>query len=219
MARISLTHSRHFAGLLDYILCPHRAAIDKLFLGWPTLARPCEGVYRRTSLMSSFLFLQQCLTCFVRLICIVLEMGGRWPYSCFRACNIQDLFNIDRSILVHFPSSFFSIFLDSARMVHPYSIMDTTVTYSYARRNIVNTIKTSGHSSLEKYTSHFIRKSYERVYVWKVSWRLNKDCKILTPTLLAIAAFLSRSPGLFNRGPRGPASARTLYFAYRGRLF
>ena len=74
----------------------------------------------------------------------------------------------------------------------------------YACRNIVNTIKTSRHSSLEKYTSHFIRKGYERVtkgYVWEVSWRLNKDCNILTPTLLAIPAFLSRSAGLLKRGP------------------
>ena len=29
---------------------------------------------------------------------------------------------------------------------------------------------------------------------------------ILTPTLMAITAFLSRSPGLLNRGPGGPAS-------------
>ena len=79
--------------------------------------------------------------------------------------------------------------------------MDISVTYLYTCRNIINTIKTSGHSSLEKYTSHFIRKGYERVIVWEVSWRLNKDCNILTPTLLAIAAFLSRSPGLLNRGP------------------
>ena len=33
------------------------------------------------------------------------------------------------------------------------------------------------------------------------SWRPNKDCNILIPTLLAITAFLSRSPGLLNRGP------------------
>ena len=33
-----------------------------------------------------------------------------------------------------------------------------------------------------------------------------QNCNILTPTLLAITAFLSRSPGLLNRGPRGPAS-------------
>ena len=81
------------------------------------------------------------------------------------------------------------------------------VTFSYACRNIVNTIRTSGHSSLKKYTYHFIRKGYERVYVWEVSWRLNKDCNILTPTLLAIAAFLSRSARLLNRGPGGQAYA------------
>ena len=32
------------------------------------------------------------------------------------------------------------------------------------------------------------------------------NCNILTPTLLAITAFLSRSPGLLKRGPGGPAS-------------
>ena len=32
-----------------------------------------------------------------------------------------------------------------------------------------------------------------------------QNCNILTPTLLAITAFLSRSPGLLNRGPGGPA--------------
>ena len=33
-----------------------------------------------------------------------------------------------------------------------------------------------------------------------------QNCNILTPSLLAITAFLSRSPGLLNRGPGGPAS-------------
>ena len=33
-----------------------------------------------------------------------------------------------------------------------------------------------------------------------------QDCNILTLTLLAITAFLSRSPGLLNRGSGGPAS-------------
>ena len=32
-----------------------------------------------------------------------------------------------------------------------------------------------------------------------------QNCNILTPTLLAITAFLSRSPGLLKRGPGGPA--------------
>ena len=40
-------------------------------------------------------------------------------------------------------------------------------------------MKTSGHSSLEKYTSHFI----ERV-VYERSCRPNKDCNILTPPQL-----------------------------------
>ena len=33
-----------------------------------------------------------------------------------------------------------------------------------------------------------------------------QNCNILIPTLLAITAFLSRSPGLLNRRPGGPAS-------------
>ena len=33
-----------------------------------------------------------------------------------------------------------------------------------------------------------------------------QNCKILTPTLLAITTFLSRSPALLNRGHGGPAS-------------
>ena len=33
-----------------------------------------------------------------------------------------------------------------------------------------------------------------------------QNCNILTPTLMAITAFLSRSPGLLNRVPGGPAS-------------
>ena len=68
---------------------------------------------------------------------------------------------------------------------------------------------------MQKHTQHnnedertqFFRKIYLSLYwkgcVWEVSWRPNKDCNILTPTLLAITAFLSRSPGLLNWGPRG----------------
>ena len=40
-----------------------------------------------------------------------------------------------------------------------------------------------------------------------VSWRLNKDCNILTSSAPPdIAVYRSRSPGLLNRGPGGPAS-------------
>ena len=61
--------------------------------------------------------------------------------------------------------------------------------------------KDERHSSLEKYTSHFI----ERV-VCEKELETEQNCNISTPTLLAITAFLSRSPGLLNRGPGGPAS-------------
>ena len=57
------------------------------------------------------------------------------------------------------------------------------------------------HSSLEKYTSHFI----ERV-VCERELETEQNCNILTPTLLDITAFLSRSPALLNRGPGGLAS-------------
>ena len=33
-----------------------------------------------------------------------------------------------------------------------------------------------------------------------------QNCNILAPTILAITAFLSRSPGLLNQGPGGPPS-------------
>ena len=69
--------------------------------GHPDFARPCEGINRRTSLMSLSLLLQQCPACLVRLILIVFVMGGRWPYNCcFVRCCLQELFSIARSILV-----------------------------------------------------------------------------------------------------------------------
>ena len=62
-------------------------------------------------------------------------------------------------------------------------------------------MKTSGHRSLEKYTSHFI----ERV-VCERELETEQNCNILTSTLMAITAFLSHSPGLLNRGPGDPVS-------------
>ena len=56
-------------------------------------------------------------------------------------------------------------------------------------------MKTSGPRSLEKYTSHFT----ERV-VCERELETEQNCNILTPTLMAITAFLSRTPGLLNRG-------------------
>ena len=72
-----------------------------------------------------------------------------------------------------------------------------TYTYAYACKNIFNTIKTSGHSSLEKYTSHFI----ESVVCERWVGDRTKTPTYWPPTLLAMTAFLSRTTGLLNRGP------------------
>ena len=53
-------------------------------------------------------------------------------------------------------------------------------------------------------------KGFERVTKWFYCVRgeleTEQNCNILSPTLMAITAFLSRSPGLLNRGSGGPAS-------------
>ena len=68
--------------------------------GYLTPARPYEGVHGRTSLVSSSLLLKHCTTWKVRLILMVLEMGGRWQYCCcFVECCFQKLFNITNNIL------------------------------------------------------------------------------------------------------------------------
>ena len=80
--------------------------------------------------------------------------------------------------------------------------------------NIFNTIKTSGHSSLEKYTFHFIwkgSKELRKVLSVRGELETEQNGNILTPTLLAITAFHSRSLGLLNRRPGGPASAGTWF--------
>ena len=60
-------------------------------------------------------------------------------------------------------------------------------TYTYACKNIFNTIKTSGHSSLEKHTTHFI----ERVVCERELETEQRLQHIDPPILLAITAFLS----------------------------
>ena len=80
--------------------------------------------------MSSPLLLQQCPACLNRLILIVFLMGGWCPYSCcFVGCCFQDLFNTARGVLVQLPSSFLSILLVSVHVVHPYSDIDTMITW------------------------------------------------------------------------------------------
>ena len=67
-----------------------------------------------------------------------------------------------------------------------------------------DTIKTSDTVLLEKCTSHFI----ERV-VCERELETEQNCNILISTPMAATAFLSRSPGLLNRGPGGPAPLGT----------
>ena len=88
VARISLTLSRHSSLSFiasgrssgQYTVSSHSCWMY-VRAGHPALARPCVGVHKSTSLMSSSLLLQQCPACLVRLTWIVFVIGGRWPYS------------------------------------------------------------------------------------------------------------------------------------------
>ena len=88
VARISLTLSRHSS--LSFIALgrssgQHPVSSHSCWMyvraGRPAFARPCVGVHKSASLMSSSLLLQQCPACLVRLTWIVFVIGGRWPYS------------------------------------------------------------------------------------------------------------------------------------------
>ena len=93
--------------------CPYTTDEWKFLLVSPKLEDPFVGIYGRTLLLLSLLFLHQYPACIACLIWLVGEMGGKWPYSnCFAGWCFQDLFKIARSILVLFPASFyFKIFL------------------------------------------------------------------------------------------------------------
>ena len=106
VAWISLTLSRHFS--LSFITSGRSSGLHPISshscwmyvrAGRPAFARPCVGVHKSISLMSSSLLLQQCPACLVRLTWIVFVIGGRWPYSwCLVGCCRQDLSKIARSI-------------------------------------------------------------------------------------------------------------------------
>ena len=79
-------------------------------------------------------------------------------------------------------------------------------TYSYACRNIVNTIKTNETQFFRKiYLSHFIRNSTKGLCV-RGELETEQNCNILPPALLAIAALLSHTAGLLNQGSWWPSS-------------
>ena len=108
VARISLTLSRHSSLsfiALDRSSGQHPVSSHSCWMyvraDRPAFARPCVGVHKSTSLMSSSLLLQRCPACLARLTWIVFVIGDRGPYSwCLVGCCRQDLFKIARSILV-----------------------------------------------------------------------------------------------------------------------
>ena len=99
-ARISLTLSRHSS--LSFIALGRSSGQQPVSshscwmyvrAGRPAFARPCVGIHKSTSLMSSSLLLQQCPACLVCLTWIVFVIGGRWLYSwCLVGCCCQDLY-------------------------------------------------------------------------------------------------------------------------------
>ena len=163
-ARISLTLSHHFS--LSFIasgrcsgLQPVSSQSCCMYIrgGRPAYVRPYAGVHRNTSLMSSFLLLQQCPACLVRLTWIVFVMGGKRSYSwCLVGCCLHDLFNITRSILVYLPSIFFS----SRLVVHPYSSIDTTADWKKLRfilsvRSDFNSLSIAVHAFVSRVSMSF----------------------------------------------------------------
>ena len=106
LARVSLTHCRHPS--LSSIapgkfsrLHPVSALTSgiQVLAGRPTYAHPCARVHKSTSLMSSYLLLQQCPACLVCLIRTIFMMCGKWPYNyCFVGCCLPDLFSMAHSI-------------------------------------------------------------------------------------------------------------------------
>ena len=132
VAWISLTLSRHFS--LSFLASgrssgEHTVSSHRSWMyvrpGRPAFARPCVGVHKSTSLISSSLLLQQCPAYLVRITCIVFVIGGRWPYSwCLVGCCCQDLFKIARSIQCHIGQShsisqnILPIFVLKSRMIH-----------------------------------------------------------------------------------------------------
>ena len=74
---------------------------QSVLAGQPMRARLCVKVYKKTSLMSLSLLIQQCPSCFFPQTWIVYEMGGKWLYSyCLLGCCFQDLFKTTHIILV-----------------------------------------------------------------------------------------------------------------------
>ena len=108
-----------------------------LYIGSSWLSNTCAFVRRGPleNLAYEFAFTSPAVShMFVRLIWMVLGMGGKCPYSCcFVGYCFQNLFNIAHSILLQFLSSFFSLRLVGIHVVHPYSRIDMTTAWKKLR--------------------------------------------------------------------------------------
>ena len=108
---------------------------------------------------------QQCPACFVHLTWMVCEMEGKWPYSCcsVRYC-FQDLFKTVYSILVVFPSSFFSTCFISDVVVHPYNSTDTAT--AWKKSLLILSKRTDFHTienlSIAMYTNAYVGIAFSR---------------------------------------------------------
>ena len=121
-------------GLRGYNLYRHRAVVYCVLTGRPAFACRCEGGHRSISLMSSSLFLLQCLAYLVRLTWKVFVMGVRWLYSCF-FCEMLPTglvqFCLHHSCVI--ACKLFSIGLVTVHEVHPYSSIRTTAAWKKLR--------------------------------------------------------------------------------------
>ena len=77
-------------------------------------------------------------------------------------------------------------------------------TYTTIHGNIVNTIKTNGHSSSEKYTSHTLFEMVAKGLCVRGKLETEQTATYWPPVPLSLAALLSRSAGLLNRGSWEP---------------
>ena len=82
-------------------------------------------------------------------------------------------------------------------------------TYTYTYRNITSQWRRADtvlQNNIPLTLFESVRKDYERFYCVRGEFEAKQNCNILTPTTMAIAAFLSRSLGLLHRGPGSSAS-------------
>ena len=101
-----------------------------------------SNFFLKTLLMSLSLLLQLCLVYLLCLTWMVCEMGCKWPYSCcFVWCCFKDLFKIACSILLWFPSGFFSKCFITHQVLHSYSSTDTTTARKKSRFIFIRKIR------------------------------------------------------------------------------